>query len=202
MGISQWIDIQNLVTTGKQVSDRLTAAFSNIDAELTKIPTIESSVQGNTTSIATAESDISTLQDNAGTFVVLNGKTTPTVSLTTSAQAISGYSLGHAGTNMSVNATNGTFTPTVSGWYMVSFLADISFTPSNSTRSTTLSMNNGVFDIASSVIDIPRDISRNSKTLSMAMQLIGGLDYSITMSGSENIDITFNAINVSARLIA
>ena len=135
------------------------------------------------------------------TFAVLNGQAAPAYSLTTIAQPLLGYSEPYAGSFMAVNSVSGTITPTNSGYYQVTYTGDISFVSSTSTRSITLGLYNGTTIIASSVINMPRDSTRDTGSLVMIVPLIGGTPYSIQALSSTNMGITFNILNYSIKLV-
>ena len=197
MGISQWIDIQNLVTTGKQVSDRLTAAFSNIDAELTKIVTIEQNILNNTNQILA-------INERESVFASLVGQDVPTYSLSAISTPIDYFTTSGDGNFVTANKTLGTITPATTGWYRVSFMASMSFTSASATRTIGLDLINttDTTTIAQSNINIPKDAIHDAESLSAILQLTGGKAYRLDISSSVDMDITFDTMNFAVELVS
>lgn len=182
-----WTPIINLVTTGSTIRTMFNTAFSNVDTAIDKIDELEVAKDG--------------LLSYVDTFSVLDGQSSPSYNLSTAYQPIANYATTHIGSDIASNITIGSITPSNSGWYQVIYTGDISFTSVSSTRSITLSLNDGISSIASSVTNIPRDASRDSESLVMVMYLVGGNAYHIEVLASVAMTVSFNALNYSIKLV-
>jgi hypothetical protein len=79
----------------------------------------------------------------------------------------------------------------------------MSFIESSSTRTLSVTLTNFTdnLDIATNPINIPKDASADSKTLSAIMELTAGKEYGLRIKSSLGMVITFDFINLSVELI-
>ena len=180
----EWTGINDNTDTGEVVEAKLNTSFSNAEDAITA-----------------TETSITAIVNKMNTYASLSGLTAPVYSLTTTPQDVVGFSSESVGYGITVDSTTGIINPTTTGIYEVTYTGDLSFTSVSSTRFMTIALNNGTTDIATSVINIPRDASRDSESLTMMMPLTGGTNYNISISASENMSVTFNAVNLSFKLV-
>ena len=160
-------------------------------------PTIRSQVGGALTSDAAGTLFVSIINNtNLPTiYGGLQGKTTPLMSLTTTAADITGY-VNETEAVVTVDATTGVITLPNAGAYRSNFTASISFTSSTSTRSVTFE----VYDITSAAIaysyvkNIPRDATEDGVSFSFPETAVANNQVKMRVKASTAMDITFDSI--------
>lgn len=180
------------------------SAISTLGEDVTQntndITSLTSELDYANTNIGLNASAIADILTKITSYASLTGLSSPQYSLTPLPTQITGY-LAKVSNGYVTADIGGTISVSTSGIYQVTYTGDVSFLSVNSTRVIELELYDGTSVVADSVINIPRDASRDSETLSMMMPLESGKDYSIRISSNTNMDITFNAINLSFKYV-
>lgn len=160
-------------------------------------PTIVTQVGGALTSSATGDLFVSTINNtNLPTiYGGLQGKTTPLMSLTTTAADITGY-VTETESVVTVDATTGVITLPNAGAYRLNFTAALSFTSTTTTRSVTFE----VYDVTGTAIaysyvkNIPRDATQDGVSFSFPETAVVNNQIKMRVKSSVAMDITFDTI--------
>lgn len=184
------------------------STVSATNTNTTNIATNTANITTNTTNIATNVSDISaldtrvtaaeaTLAEGINDFATLIGNySTPVAyNLTTTYQDIANYSSsGTAG--FTVNTVNGTFTPTHTGYYRISFFMTGSTSESSSKVATTAFVEDGValFEGSTSFIS-STGIDRSFTAI---FELTAGNVYKLQIKANTASSVSFDALNLAA----
>lgn len=160
-------------------------------------PTIVTQIGGALTSSATGTLFVSIINNTSlpSIYGGLQGKTTPLMSLTTTAADITGY-VTETEAVVTVDALTGVITLPNAGAYRLNFTAALSFTSTITTRSVTFE----VYDITGTAIsytyvkNIPRDATQDGVSFSFPETAVVNNQIKIRVKSSVAMDITFDSI--------
>lgn len=186
-----------------------TVAASNANA--TNIATNTANIATNTADIATNTSDISgidtrvtavetTLAEGINDFVTLLGMySTPVVyNLTTTYQDIANYSsAGNSG--FTVSQTNGTFSPSHSGYYRVSTFMSADTSESSQKVATVAFVEDGVAIMEGSTAFIAG--TGLNRSFTAIFPLVAGRVYKLQIKANTASSVSMNSLNFSANYV-
>ena len=199
----------NLITTNTNLDITNTNVTANLDAindldvRVTQNETDITAITPLTTRVADLEAEDIVINNKVNSFGLLTGLTDAQYSVSPTPQAILNYTSGPVGGVFTSNLTDGTLLTSLTGYYRVSFIGDISFASSSQTRSISLELVNFTDNEveAVSTMNIPRDAVVDSKSLTAVLSLTEGKEYGLRVSSSVGMVVTFNMINLSMELV-
>jgi len=177
---------------------------TNIGTNTTDIATNTSDIASNTTDIAAIDTRVGTVEATLAAgisdFVTLLGQySTPTAySLTTTYQDIINYtSSGTSG--FTVSATNGTFSPSHTGYYRISSFMSGTTTETSQKVSTVAFVEDGVvlFEGSTSFIDS----TGLNRSFTAIFPLTAGKVYKLQIKANTSSSVSFTALNLSANYV-
>ena len=150
------------------------------------------------TKVATLESEVLTLITDLSVYGVLEMQNIIAGSDAIPAPIMS-YTSGNNGNYMSVSTANGEITPANTGVYRVSAFITIDITPVNATRSFDLSLRNRTTGtlVGAAIVNVPRDSSFATASMTMLTQLTASHDYGLELSSSASLTFTVESLNFS-----
>ena len=133
----------------------------------------------------------------------MQGLATPTISVTTTAQDITGYST-EDNLVIGTNTTTGEITLPNIGKYRMYFTGSISFTSTTTTRSITVEL----YDVTGAAVvysydkNIPRDATSDGFSFSFPLAISASNVYKIRIKSNVVIDVTFDTISADFQSIS
>jgi len=176
---SGWTGITDLVDTGNSVATKLDNAFTALDTDIANIVLRET------------------------IYASLAAPVPATYNLTATPQVVKGYSTAYVGNYMTIDAVNGTITPTMSGEYRISFLGSMTFTSTVTTRTVTLELYNVTDSVSLGEVymNMPRDSTKDSIDPVASFPLVAGKAYAVRVSSAPDMSITFGLCNFAIDIV-
>ena len=190
--------------TGASVADKINIGFSHTRQNTNLITELTESVG---TSLQTIEEDITNNQEaiasailSQSVFGVVEGQVNPLHSLVTGVSSpIDSYISSGVGNFVIATPSTGFIRPESTGWYKVNLFLGVSFASTSTTRTVEMILENKTTAqiVASCIVNIPKDATKESFTLAAIFNLTAGQDYGISLKPNTSFDLTIDVASFS-----
>ena len=216
-----WTDIENggsLLTIRNSINAFNNSVVTDVNDNTSKAATNLASIVSLTDVTNTNASNINLLESRVDTnetdilelqtkrqVAFLQRSTTNTLVLTSTPNSLVGYTDSYSSDKLIVDATNGTISTDVgaSGPFEVTFTVGSTFTSLSSTRTLHVDLYNNTTStlVASMGLNIPRDATTDSETLTAIFNLTESTEYVLRMSSTPGMDVDLQFTSFSMKYV-